>query len=66
VYDKPFVYDMPPTYDHSITERIIEKVSTLKIFLKSCLKLMKEESTLNTLCRMIDRYAQDKEAPSAQ
>jgi hypothetical protein len=60
------VYDMPPAYDHSMTERTIEKVSTLKSFLKSCLELMKDETALNTLCGMIDQCTQDKEAPSAQ
>jgi hypothetical protein len=37
VYDKPPVFDMPLAYDHSMIERKIEKVRTLKIFLKSCL-----------------------------
>jgi hypothetical protein len=60
------VYDMPPTYDHSMTERTIEKVSTLKSFLKSCLELMKDETALNALHGMIDQCTQDKEAPSAQ
>jgi hypothetical protein len=43
------VYDMPPAYDHSMTERPVEKVSTLKSFLKSCLELMKDETALNML-----------------
>jgi hypothetical protein len=60
------VYEMPPAYDHSMTERTIEKESTLKIFLKSCSELMKDETTLNTLHGIIDQCMQDKEAPSAQ
>jgi hypothetical protein len=60
--DLPPVYDMPPTYDHSITERPVEKESTLKSFLKSCLELIKDETALNMLCGMIDQCAQDKEA----
>ena len=43
------VYDMPPTYDHSMTERKVEKVTTLKSLLKSCLELMKDEIALNVL-----------------
>jgi hypothetical protein len=42
LYDRPPMYDMPPVYDHS--ERKVEKVSTLKSFLKSCLELMKDET----------------------
>jgi hypothetical protein len=51
----PPVYDMPSVYDCTILERSVEKVNTLKDFLKSCLDLMKDETTLNTLCRMIDQ-----------
>jgi hypothetical protein len=60
VYDRSHVYVMSPVYDHS--ERKFEKVGTLKKFLKSYLEIMKYESTLNTLCRMIDQCAQDKES----
>jgi hypothetical protein len=52
LYDRPPVYDMPLVYDHS--ERQVDKVSTLNSFLKSCLELMKDESSLNMLCGMID------------
>jgi hypothetical protein len=63
VYDKPPIYDMPPVYDH--LERV-EKVSTLRSFLKSCLELMKDETVLNTLHEIIDQCAQDKETPIVQ
>jgi hypothetical protein len=53
-------------YDHTIPDRPIEKVNTLKEFLKSCLELMQDETTLNTLCRMIDQFTQDKEVPTMQ
>jgi hypothetical protein len=66
VYDRPPVFDMPPTYDHLMTKRTVEKVSTLKSFLKSFLELMKDETKLNALREMIDQCAQDKGAPSAQ
>jgi hypothetical protein len=59
LYDRPSVYDMPPVYDHS--ERKVEKVSTLKDFLRSCLELMKDESSLSMLHGMIDHCTQEKE-----
>jgi hypothetical protein len=59
LYDRPLVYDMPLVYDHS--EKQTDKVSTLKIFLRSFLDLMKDESMLSSLCRMIDHCAQEKE-----
>jgi len=37
MYDMPPMYYIPPAYDQSMIERIVEKVSTLKSFLKSCL-----------------------------
>jgi hypothetical protein len=62
----PPVYDMPSVYDHTIPERSVEKVNTLKYFLKSCLELMKDETTLNALCGMIDQCTQDREVPTTQ
>jgi hypothetical protein len=51
-HDKPLVFDMPLVYDHS--QKQAEKVSTLQSFLRSCLELMKDESALSSLYRMID------------
>jgi hypothetical protein len=59
----PLVVDMPPVYDRTIPERSLEKVSTLREFLESCLELVENETALNTLCRMIDQCAQEKEFP---
>ena len=59
LYDRSLVYDMPLVYDHS--ERKVEKVSTLKDFLRICLKLMKDESSLSMLHGMIDHCTQEKE-----
>jgi hypothetical protein len=53
-YDMPPIFDMPPAYDHSMIERIVGKVSTLKSFLKNCLELMKDETALNSLRGMIN------------
>jgi hypothetical protein len=57
---------MSSVYDHTIPDRPIEKVNTLTDFLKSCLELMQDETTLNTLRRMIDQCTQDKEVPTMQ
>jgi hypothetical protein len=54
------------SYDHTDTERKVEKVSTLKSFLKSCLELMKDETTLSMLHGMIDHCMQDREEVVAQ
>jgi hypothetical protein len=45
----------------TIQKSKVEKVSTLKRFLRSCLELMKDESALSILCGMIDHCAQEKE-----
>jgi hypothetical protein len=58
--------DMLIAYDYSITQRLVEKVITLKSFLKSFLELMKDEIALNVLHWMIDQCRKDKEAPVAQ
>jgi hypothetical protein len=60
------MFDMPPAYDHSMTERTVEKVTTLKSFLKIFLELLKDETTLDALCGMIDPCPQDKEAHVAK
>ena len=39
---RPFVYDMSPLYDYSVLEEPLEKGSTLEIFLKSSLELIKD------------------------
>jgi hypothetical protein len=57
---------MSSVYDHTIPERSVEKVNTLKYFLKSCLELMKDETTLNALHGMIDQCTQDREVPMTQ
>jgi hypothetical protein len=52
----PLVYYMPPVYDRTIPNRTIKKLNTLKDFLRICLELMHDETTLNTLRRMIDHF----------
>jgi hypothetical protein len=59
------VVDMPLIYDHTTLERPLEKESTLKDFMISCLELMKDETTWNELHRMIDHCVQERDLPTA-
>jgi hypothetical protein len=58
--------DMPLIYDQTTLENPLEKVTPLKEFLKRCLALMKVEVALNTLHKMIDHCAQEREFPTIQ
>jgi hypothetical protein len=49
-----------------LCQKILEKVSTLREFLRSCVELMKDETALNTLCDMIGHCAKEMEIPIAQ
>jgi hypothetical protein len=60
------VVDMPPVCDRTIPEKLLEKVSTLRDFMRSCIELMKYETMLNALCEMIDHCAQEREIPTTQ
>jgi hypothetical protein len=60
LYDKTPFYDMPSVYDCTIPKGSIDKVSSLKYFLRSCLELMKYETPLNVLCVMIDQCTQER------
>jgi hypothetical protein len=62
----PLVYHMMLVYDRTIPERSIEKVNTLKYFLKSFLELMEDETSLNALRGLIDQCTQDREVPTTQ
>jgi hypothetical protein len=50
---------VPPVCDRTIPEKMLEKISNLREFMRSCIKLMKDETTLNELCEMIDHCAQE-------
>jgi hypothetical protein len=56
--------DRPPTNDQAMIKGSLEKVSTLGIFLKSFLELVKDENELHTLFSMIDHCTQAKETPT--
>jgi hypothetical protein len=61
LYVGPLVYDMPLVYDHMHTERKFGKVSSLQFFLKSCVVIMKDGTTLRSLGGIIDHYAKNRE-----
>ena len=52
---------MPLIHDRIIPERPLEKVIPLKEFMKICLALMKDETALNALCKIIDHCMQYRE-----
>jgi hypothetical protein len=56
----------PRVEDHIVPKKPIEKVSTLTKLLKSCVDLMKDETTLNTLYDMIDHCTRGRETPISQ
>jgi 2-polyprenyl-3-methyl-5-hydroxy-6-metoxy-1,4-benzoquinol methylase len=57
----PLVVDMPSAYDRTIPENMLEKVSTIREFIRSCVELMKDETVLNALCEMIDHCTRERE-----
>ena len=44
-----------------MSEKPIWKVSNIREFLRSCIELIKDETTLNALYEMIDHYVQERE-----
>jgi hypothetical protein len=57
---------VPHVCDHTMPEKPLGKVSTLREFLRSCVELMKDETVLNALYEMIDHCTQEREIPIAQ
>jgi hypothetical protein len=57
---------MLSVYDHTIPERPLENLNTLKEFLKRCLELMQDEASLKALHGMIHQFKQDIEVPMTQ
>jgi hypothetical protein len=56
---------VPPIYDCTMPKKPLDKVSTLREFIRSCVELMKDDIGLNTLCEMIDHFMQERKVPSA-
>jgi hypothetical protein len=52
---------MPLVYKHMNTKMKVEKEINLKSFLKSFLEVMRDETALRMLPRMIDHFTQDRE-----
>jgi hypothetical protein len=49
------IYDMPHPFDHTNRHHSSEKVSNIKNFLVSCLKLLKDQTSLQVLQRLIEK-----------
>jgi hypothetical protein len=49
------VYDMPPLFDQTNKEKPSEKVSNLRNFLVSCVKLLNDKSSLQVLQNMLEK-----------
>ena len=61
IYDGYLVYGMHPIHDQTITRESTKKVSTLESFLKSCLDIVKDGSSMDTLHNMIDKCVKERE-----
>ena len=49
------MYEMPSSMDHTNEGQPLEKVSTIKTFLQSYIKLLKDPSSVNILQNMLER-----------
>jgi hypothetical protein len=47
------VYDMHPLFDHTNKEKPLEKVSNLRKFLGSCVKLLNDKNSLQILHNLL-------------
>ena len=48
-------YEMPPSLDHTKGTQPLGKVSTIKVFLQSCVKLLNDPSYVKVLQNMLER-----------
>jgi tRNA(Ser,Leu) C12 N-acetylase TAN1 len=60
----PTVGYMSLVSDPTIPQNMLEKLSTLREFLRSFIELIKYETTLSELCEMIDHCAQERKIPT--
>jgi Golgi nucleoside diphosphatase len=51
---KPPMYDMPYSMDHTSKGHPLEKVSTIKNFLQSCVKLLNDPSFVKVLTNLLE------------
>jgi hypothetical protein len=59
-------YDMPPSLHHTKEMQPLGKVSTIKGFLKSCVKLLNDPSSIKILQSMLERYSIETEGTVEQ
>jgi hypothetical protein len=50
----PPMYDMPSSMDHTSKGQPLDKVSTIKTFLQSCVKLLNEPSSIKVLQNLLE------------
>jgi hypothetical protein len=48
------MYEMPSSMDHTSEAQPLEKVSNIKTFLQSCVKLLKDPSSVKILQNMLE------------
>jgi hypothetical protein len=53
--DEVPVYDMPPLFDQTNKEKPLEKVSNLRNFLGSCVKLLNDKNYLQVLQSLLEK-----------
>jgi hypothetical protein len=49
------MYEIPSSMDHTNEAQPLEKVSTIKMFLQSCVKLLNDPSFVKVLKNMLER-----------
>jgi hypothetical protein len=49
------MYEIPSSMDHTNKEQALEKVSTINIFLQSCVKLLNDPSSIKVLQNPLER-----------
>jgi hypothetical protein len=59
-------YDMPPSLDHTKEMKPLGKVSMIKGFLQSCVKLLNDPSSVKVLQNMLERCSIEVEGKVEQ
>jgi hypothetical protein len=60
------MYEIPPSTDHTNKGQSSEKVSNLKTFLQSCVKLLNDPSSIKVLHNLLDRCNMEVEGKLEQ
>jgi hypothetical protein len=60
------MYEMPSSMDHTSKGQPLEKVSTIKMFLQSCVKILNDPSSVKVLQNMLERCNIEEEGKLEQ